>query len=226
MSAVWYSFVLFTAAALAATPQPVPKVILVYPGPSGSMLDQLCPDLTKGQIDPRLVRETVERLREFQSLWDKEGVPYLEAVLSEVGINYPFRDVQVSLTVCSVVPSMGSPLLVQMRPFLSGTEEQPRPAALFPMYVFHELMHRYATPVRDVSQLRKKYKAEPVRVLNQLHVVALEKLALMKLGRLDILRSWEQLNREDRTPAHQRAWDIVSAESYQRFIEELKLLRR
>jgi hypothetical protein len=190
------------------------------------MLDQLCPDLTTRQIDPRMVRETVERLPQFQARWDKEGVPYLQAVLSEVGIDYPFGDVQVSLTVCSVVRSMGSPLLIQMRGFLNSTGEQPRPATLFPMYVFHELMHRYATPIRDVSQLRKKYRAEPVRVLNQLHVVALEKLALVKLGRLDVLRAWEQLNRDERTPAQRRAWDIVSEESYERFIQELKLLRK
>jgi hypothetical protein len=94
------------------------------------------------------------------------------------------------------------------------------------MYVFHELMHRYAAPIRDVSvsQLRKKYAAEPVTVLNQLHLVALEKLVLVKLGRLDFLRAWEQLNREERSPAHRRAWDIVNAESYERFINELRLL--
>ncbi|MEJ7609503.1 MAG: hypothetical protein WKF37_25335 [Bryobacteraceae bacterium] len=40
---------------------------LVYPSPNGSMLDQLCPDLTKGQIDLKLVREAVERLPEFQA---------------------------------------------------------------------------------------------------------------------------------------------------------------
>jgi hypothetical protein len=57
-------------------------------------------------------------------------------------------------------------------------------------------------------------------------VFALEKLVLVKNGYSDVLRPWEQLNRAERSPAHKRAWEIMEAESYQPFIDELKLLHK
>jgi len=100
-------------ATLVIAEQPLPKVDIVYPSPYGSMLDRLCPDLLKTQIEPQWIQETVQRLPEFQAQWDKEGTAYLSVALREVGLDYPFREVQATLTVCPVVPSMGSPLMIQ-----------------------------------------------------------------------------------------------------------------
>jgi hypothetical protein len=216
---------LFWATVVGAA-QPLPKVDFVYPSPYGSMIDRLCSNLLKTQIEPKWIQETLQRLPEFQALWEKDGTAYLSVALREVGLDYPFREVQATLTVCPGVPSMGSPLMIQVRPFLSS-DEKPKPASLFPLYVFHELMHRYTTPVHAVSPLRKKYASEPLITLNLLHIMALEKLVLVKLGKSEELRELDEIYRTERTPMHKRAWEIVNEkESYEAFVNELKLLRK
>jgi len=221
----WHRLFLLWAAASAGAQQ-TPKVDLVYPAPNGSTLDRACSQITKNHIEPKEVSEVLERLPEFQALWDKNGREYLSTALRGVGADYPFQEVQATLTAC--VSSMGSPLVINVRGFLASTGEKPRPTTLFPMYVFHELMHRYVNPIRDarVSPLRKKYAAENVATLDILHVVALEKFVLVTLGHSDTLKAWEELNRTERGPGRARAWDIVQAESYGPFIDELKLLRK
>jgi len=219
----WHNL-LFAWAACSALAQQIPKVDLVYPAPNGSAFDQRCSEITNGHAKREEINELLQRLPEFQAMWDKEGSKYLSTALREVGADYPFQEVQATLTVCSGVTSMGSPLMIRVRDFLTSTGEKPRPAILFPMYVFHELIHRYVNPIRAGSPLRRKYSAETVQTLNFLHVFALEKLVLVKNGYSDVLRPWEQLNRAERSPAHKRAWEIMEAESYQPFIDELKLL--
>jgi hypothetical protein len=222
----WHRLFLLWAAASAGAQQTL-KVDLVYPAPNGSTFDRACSQITKNHIEPKEVSEVLERLPEFQALWDKNGREYLSTALREVGADYPFQEVQATLTVCPGVSSMGSPLMIQVEGFLASTGEKPRPATLFPMYLFHELMHLYVNPIRIAgSPLRKKYAAETVATLNFLHVVALEKFVLVTLGYSDILKAWEELNRTERSPAHKRAWEIVQAESYEPFIDELKLLRK
>ena len=222
----WRRLLLLWAAASVGAQQ-IPKVDLVYPAPAGSAFDRACSLITKTHIEPKEVSEVLERLPEFQALWDKHGGEYLSTALRVVGADYPFQEVQAILTVCPGVSSMGSPLMIQVRRFLASTGEKPLRTTLFPMYVFHELMHRYVNPIRvGGSPLRKKYAAETVQTLNFLHVVELEKFVLGTLGYSDILKTWEDLNRTERTPEHKRAWDIVQAESYEPFVDELKLLRK
>jgi hypothetical protein len=190
------------------------------------MIDRLCSQLFNTQIEPKWIQETVQRLPEFQALWDKEGPAYLSVVLREVGLAYPFREVQATLTVCPGALSMGSPLMVKVSRFLSS-EERPLPASLFSLFVFHELMHRYVTPVHPTSGLRKKYASEPLITLNMLHLMALEKFVLLKLGKSEELRILDEIYRTQRTPEHKRAWEIVNEkESYEAFVSELKLLER
>jgi len=217
--------VVFVSSVTVAEAQPVPKVELVYPSPYGSPLDGLCTDVFKGKIEPEWVQEAIRRLPEFQARWDKEGPAYFAVARRETGLDYPFREVQATLSVCESVPSMGTPLITQVRGFLSSTKEPPRPAMLFPMYIFHDMMYLYTTPVRAVSQLRKNYASENPQTLNVLHVVAMEKLVLLKLGKFEELKAWEELNRTQRSAARVRAWDIVEKESYESFVNEFKLVK-
>jgi hypothetical protein len=189
-------------------------------------LDQLCKDVFKGNIEPTWVQEAIQRLPEFQARWDKEGPAYFSVARRETGLDYPFHEVQATLSVCAGVPSMGTPLITQVRGFLTSTKEPPRPAILFPMYIFHDMLYRYTTPVRAVSELRKKYASESLQTLNQLHVVAVEKMVLVKLHKSEELKAWEELNRTERSAAHVRAWDIVEKESYESFVNEFKLVKK
>jgi hypothetical protein len=71
---------------------------------------------------------------------------------------------------------------------LAIVNEEPLPLWFFSEIVYHELMHHYTLPVQPVSQLRKKYANESLTTQNHLHVMAMEKLALIKLGKEAELR--------------------------------------
>ena len=79
-------------------------------------------------------------------------------------------------------------------------------------------MHHYGRPVLSSSALLKKYAGESPQTLNHLQVMALEKLALVKVqGNFDLM-SYVNFN-----PAYKRAWQIVNdIEGYEAFIKELK----
>ena len=77
----------------------IPKVHLLYPAPNGSVFDRNCSGLMKTEINDEWVQETVRRTPEFQALWDKEGPAYLSVTFAEVGLEFPYREMQATLTV-------------------------------------------------------------------------------------------------------------------------------
>ena len=187
------------------------------------MFDRNCVGLLKTKIDPRRMAETARRAPEFQALWDKEGPRYLSVTFAEIGVKFPFQEMQAVLTVCPV-DSMSTPLLINVTSFLSDAPN-PQPLWFLSEVVFHELMHTYVRPINAVSALRKKYQAEPLVTLNHLHVMALEKLALTKLGEPERLKYLDLMINTVAPPTYKRAWEIVNAEGYQAFVAELKQLR-
>lgn len=222
--------VLLLLGAGAVAAERLPKIQLVYTDPNGTAFDLGCPGFLKQQVDPARhkqdIAETVRRLPEFQARWDKEGTRYLAAAMREVGMKYPYKEVQVTLTVCPTVNSMSAPLLMNVRPHLSSAKN-PIPDWRFAHVVFHELMHTYILPVRRVSELRsKKYASEPQVTLVHLHVVALEKFVLTKLREKDKLRELDEHYRTRSPAGYRRAWEIVNTEGHEAFIKELKLARR
>lgn len=120
---------------------------------------------------------------------------------------------------------MSSPLLINVTSFLSKTDQK-APAWRFAFILYHELMHLFVRPVYDVSALRKKYAAEPLLTLNHIHVLALEKLVLKKLGRTSELEYLDEFYRKRARLGYRRAWEIVNAEGEDVVIRELKSLRQ
>jgi hypothetical protein len=60
-------------------------------------------------------------------------------------------------------------------------------------------------------------------VLNHLHVMALEKLVLTRLHKAEELKFLESEYRTDPPPSHyKRAWEIVEAEGYEKFVGEMR----
>jgi hypothetical protein len=71
--------------------------------------------------------------------------------------------------------------------------------------------------------LIKKHESESVVVKKHLHVLALEKLALLRLGREPDLATLDKNYRNlDPANPYRRAWEIVNAEGYDAFVKELK----
>ena len=206
---------------------PLPTIHLLYPAPEGSVFDRNCSELLKDApaIDRKLVEEAVRRAPEFQRIWDKEGPAYLTATFEAIGLTFPFREMQAALTVCPV-PSMSLPLMINVRGFLASAGN-PAPDSDFPRLVFHELMHTYTRSVNVSSALRKKHASEPPVTLNHLHVLALEKFVLTKLGRTAQLKALDERYRTRAPATYKRAWEIVNdVESVDAFLAELKTAAR
>lgn len=203
----------------------IPVVDIFYPR-GGSLLDRSMLSHGDGHVDSASVRLAVERRAALAALWDQEGPDYLRAALGLVGRPFPYREVQVVLTV-SDFTSMSTPILINVRNFLPGAAH-PAPPEDFVEKVFHELMHHYVAPARATSVLMMKYASESPVVVNHLHVMALEALVLKQLGKTDELAYLEKLYRTDPTPAdYARAWTIVmETESPEAFVAELKTMGR
>lgn len=185
-----------------------------------------CADMLKTTVEPEWIAEAVRRVPEFQAWWDREAEGYLSTTFREVGLRFPYAEVQAALTVCPGVRSMSTPLIINVRRYLASSETR-SPNWLLAETIYHELMHVYVRPVHDVSALRKKYSSEHPVVLNHLHVMALEKFVLLKLRRAEELARVGLDYVNVLPPQYKRAWTIVSEiEGHQAFIDELKQLAR
>lgn len=223
---------LLTAACAAATwgvstttgTTKLPVVEILYP-PGGSLLDRLCKSDFKVRVDDQAVEAAVQKRPEFQKQWDAEGPAYMNAALTGVGLDFPYREMQATLTVC-LPASTSIPLVVDVKEFLP-TAKKPAPAWEFSEIVFHELMHSYVSPVLPHSALIKKYQNEAPTTRYHLHVMAIEKMTLLRLNKIDDLKLIDRDYRNGPDPAYKRAWEIVNdIEGYQPFIEELQALSK
>jgi hypothetical protein len=200
----------------------LPKIDIIYP-PFGTIFDRTRSEITQANVDTALIRVAGQTRASFQAEWDREGPAYLSLVLDSVGLAFPYREMQAYLTVTHV-GTMSMPLMVNVRQYLERGSDAP-PDGDFSEKLFHELMHHYVAPVNATSALRRKYRDEPPVVLNHLHVMALEKFALLRLGKKAELAFLDREYRTDPSPSYyKRAWEIVNQEGYQAFVAELATL--
>jgi len=203
---------------------PIPTIDLIYPAPNGTIFDSNCGDLLKTTVNRAAVEEAVRRRPELQALWDREGQVYLSTTFSEIGPPFPYKEMQAYLTVCPGVIPMSAPLFVNVSRYLPSTASR-RPDSQFVETLYHELMHTYIRRVVDTSELRKKYAAEPRAVVSHLHVMALEKMVLLKMGKTEELKRLASDYQSVLPPEYKRAWEIVDKiEGYQPLVNELKQL--
>jgi len=207
--------------------QEIPKVHLIYPA-GGTVFDQNCARITKTPANDAYIAETVRRRDEFQAAWDQLGPKLLQAVLSEIGVKFPYVEMQATLAVCGIGGNSGlsSPLMIYMEPWLR--EENRRPMWLFTETVFHELMHHYTRDVYSQSPIRDKYASESLVVRNHLHVMALVRLGLEKLGMTEEFKYQNDLYRGPTSSAdYKRAWEIVNdIEGAEALLKELRAMSR
>jgi len=221
------TLLILTAGALslhaqAAPSRVTPVIDLVYRAPNGTVFEANCNALLKTTIDPEAVKAAIERAPELRQLVNREIPVLLSATYAEVGMPYPYQEVQATLTVCPGINSMSGPLFLNVRPFLP-TAAKREPDWYFVEVLYHELMHTYVGNASQSSVFRKKYASEDRVVLSHLHVMALEKFVMQKLGRTEELKHVAERYQASPSPAYKRAWEIVDQlEDYQAFLKELK----
>jgi hypothetical protein len=204
----------------------IPAVHLLYNSPNGTVFDRSCGGWLKTKVSTESIREAARRAPEFQALWDREGPTYLSATFAEIGLPFPYKEMQAALTVCPGIPSMSLPLMVSVTRFLPSSSTRD-PDSRFVEIVYHELMHTYTREVNAISALRKKYADEELVVLAHLHVMALEKFVLLKLGRAEELKRVGDDYQTRFGGPYKRAWVIVNEiEGHEAFVKELKQVAR
>lgn len=165
-------------------------------------------------------KEAEQRLPEFQRAWAKHGPLWLDETAKLVGHPFEFNEALGTLIVCQDHPwGMSYPLTINLEWFLSAYNgryrDHPRREELFAERVYHEVLHRYirdllgpakGVPFRE-TPLMRKYANEPLMTRTHLHVMAIERLLLQKLGKADLL----PILRADHqhAPAYARAYEIV-----------------
>jgi hypothetical protein len=105
-----------------------PLVEILYP-PGGSLLDRLCTSDFKRSVNYEAVSAAVRLRPEFQKQWDTDGHVYLNTAFAEIGLDFPYREMQATLTVC-LPASTSIPLIIDVVPFLpTATKRAPDCAA-------------------------------------------------------------------------------------------------
>jgi len=201
--------------------EPYPHVQLVF---GYIPFDQSCEQWRNTKIEPQWYAELKTKLKTLQDAWDQEAPLLLGTTVTEIHRPFRYQEMIATLTLCPIA-SMSRPLLINVRPFLDGPTQQPRPLFLLSAVVFHELLHTYvigALP-QGQSALLARYKSEEPLVKNHLHLMALMQLVYLKLGRAEQLQQIIEKDRALGNPGYARAWQIVhDLEGYDAFVHELK----
>ena len=217
-----FRLLLVGLACLATSSQAAPARVKVEYDPQR---DTSCPG--GGSIKEEWKAELLARQAEFMRMWEKESPQLVAAVESITGKPFLAQEITARLTLCNT-PSESSPgadrVTVNMRFALASFTRTPVPMRYKVHTLFHELLHifLYEHPLKD-SPLLRDHAAEPERVRGHLHLLALQKAALLKLDERDALS--EIIATDSALPGgfYKRAWEIVNASDgeYSRYVAEL-----
>lgn len=131
---------------------------------------------------------------------------------------------KVRLTLCEVASNSFFGATVNMRYALQSFSSTPVPPRYKLDTAFHELLHAFVdrhTPAN--SGLLAAHAEEPSCVRNHLHLLALQKAVLIKLGEKDALAQVISIDSQLPSGCYRRAWALVNETQshYLPYISEL-----
>jgi hypothetical protein len=187
--------------------------------------DSVCSLLRPGGIEERWVAELEDLRPEYERVWAMRGPKLIEAAEAETGKAFPAEELTARLTLCNLPSQSIVGISVNMRYALKSFTPEPVPMRYKVDTLFHELLHVYLGehPI-SASKLLTRHAAEPSRVKDHLHLLALQKAALIRLGELDALRDVVSTDSQLPDGSYKRAWEIVNATEteYLRYVAELR----
>lgn len=206
--AVLLASLLAASTCVADAAQPI--VGIVY-SPS---LDAACVAPRGGKVEQKWKSELASRIGEFKALWQAEGPELIKATEAVTGKSFPSRHFTARLTLCKI-PSQSDfhgAIIINMRYALKSYTAQPVPMRYKVDTLFHELLHKFleAHPVTN-SALLRQHAAEPPRVRDHLHLLALEKAVLLRLHRTKELKNIVVIDSRLAGGYYKRTWNIVNA---------------
>lgn len=196
-----------------------PKLFFSY----SFLYDDICAG--NNPVDDQWAAEASAREGEFAALWEAQAPVLMGALISEFGRGFTRKEMSVTLSVCPAAASLSNPLVLNVSRFMKSYMQQypVRPDFAFVDLLFHELLHTWVVEGwPESSALLAKYKDESRSVRNHLHLMAVQKLIYLKLGRQDLLQ-WIGSNYSRMPGGYGRAWDIVNRiEGHEAFVAELR----
>src|SRR5262249_40690420 len=135
-------------------------------------------------------------------------------------------EAEIHLTLCNVPSeSNGDDIKVNMRYALHSFTKESVPLSYKVSVFYHELLHGFIDNyLPSNSPLLAEHEAEPERVRDHLHLLALEKAAYLRLDRKEELAEIIKVDGELPNGFYKRAWEIVNADetTYLKYVQELK----
>ena len=174
-------------------------------------------------VQAEWANELNERLPEFAKLWESISPTLIEAV--SVNTKKPFSPPKtVHLTLTDQPSNSFLGITVNMRYALRSFTAAPVPMRYKIDTVFHEALHEFVwryTP--KASPLLAQHASEPMCVRNHLHLLALQKSALLYTKDLAALEQVVALDSQLPSGCYKRAWSLVDAtpSTYLKYVEEL-----
>jgi len=197
-----------------------PNVTVAY-NPS---LDSICSSFRGGEIKEEWKAELVSRKPEFERLWATMGPKLIDATEAITRKPFPSGDFTARLVLCDLPSQSFVGISINMRHALVSFTLSPVPMRYKVDILFHELLHGFLTdhPVKN-STLLSKHASESYRVRNHLHLLALQKAVLLKLGEIEALRDVVAIDSQLPGGYYKRAWALVNATDieYLRYVAEI-----
>lgn len=186
--------------------------------------DRACAASRGHEIKDEWVKELSESLPDFRALWKARGAAMFDAVAALTRRPTGPFVVPVRLTLCDTPSQSFSGPSVNMRFALRSFTASPVPLRYKVDIAFHESLHgfvsRYAPPD---SRLLASHSSESPCVLNHLHLLALQKAALLAIGDAAALRQVVSIDSQLPSGCYKRAWSLVNETdgTYQLYVAEL-----
>ena len=189
--------------------------------------DSLCSAPPENPVKEEWTTELLARESEFVQLWEREGPRLLAATTAISGKSFAPREITAKLTLCNASSESfpeSSRITINMRYALRSFTPTPVSLRYKVDTLFHELLHifLFQHPIKH-SPLLQQHGAEPERVRDHLHLLALQKAALLKLDAGDALRDVIAIDSSLPGGYYKRAWELVNAtdDEYLKYVAEL-----
>lgn len=187
-------------------------------------LDTACSVIRGGKIKTAWRDELQGKVAEFRSLWDQTGPALMATEVALTGLQPPSQ-VSARLTLCNIPSQSILGISVNMRYALKSFTAQPVPLRYKVDTLFHEILHKtLAGHVPDDSALLASNANESPCVRSHLHLLAVQKAVLLRLGEESALHDVVDIDGQLPDACYRRAWSIVNKTdgTYLTYLRELE----
>jgi hypothetical protein len=191
-------------------------------------VDWLCSVFRGSDIKEEWQSDLKNRLPEFEQQWNAVGPKLLTEVEKFTGKSFPQEQIKISahLTLCDVPSDSFLGTVVNMRYALASYTTTPVSLQYKISVLFHEMLHKFLDEhLPTHSRLLSEHQGENKRVLNHLHLLALEKAVYLRLGLAEELKEVIAVDGQLPNGAYKRAWELVNRtdNKYIKYVDELRV---